>query len=181
MKQARLSLCLVVALPVLAGCSAAASATPCLQLESQRYCLAWSAHDRYESKSEFVRPGETVNRWQNMVTITRYYQGTPLSVAITQYLAIVRQYMGPSDHPVWIKPEHMLHGQEASTRLVLSTADQSDVEYVIVYFFSDPGKPTFSVILSQHVPLPAGQDSSMAQYKVWLDGLRAIPAAAITR
>ena len=154
---------------------------PCLQLEHQSYCLAWSAHDQHESKSEFLRAGETVTHWQNMVTITRYYDGPPLNRAIPEYMSIVRQYMGPSDRPIWITPTHAMHAQEASTRLVLSTADQSDVEYVIVYFFSDPGKPTFSVILSQHVPLPPGQDSSMAEYKAWLDGLRAVPAASITR
>ena len=132
-------------------------------------------------KSEYLRSSETVNRWQNMVTIIRYSRMNSLSQVIPEYLSTVRAYTGANDHPVWIVPQNRMHAQEEATRLVLSTADQSDVEYVIAYFFGDNGKPAYAVILSQHVPLPPGRNDSMASYRAWLVGMRAIPAASITR
>jgi hypothetical protein len=100
--------------------------------------------------------GETVDRWQNMITILRYDRAT-LKAAVANYLSIVRAYMGLDDHPVWIKPTHGPHHEAVATRLVLRDPHGTDGEYVVVYFFHDPGKPVYAVAFSQHLPLPSGE------------------------
>lgn len=151
-----------------------------MKLDGQSYCRVWSAKSSSESKTEFLRSGETVDRWQNMITILRYSHST-LKAAAAEYLAIVRAYMGSDDHPVWIKPTHGPHHEAAATRLVLQDPHGADGEYVVVYFFADPGKPVYAIAFSQHLPLPSGEIPTKTQYGNWLNGLQAMPAAAVTR
>lgn len=163
---------MAAALPV-----SAASATPCITLAHQSYCRVWSAKNASMSKTEFLRSGETVDRWQNMITVLRY-NGLTMKEAIAHYMSIVRNYMGPDDHPVWIQPTHGPHAEAAATRLVLVSPGVQG-EYVVVYFFKDPGQPVYQVAFSQHLPLPSHDVPSMAQYGKWLDDMQAMPAAAV--
>jgi hypothetical protein len=155
----------------------AAAGGPCVTLDRQSYCRVWSAKNASMSKTEFLRSGETVDRWQNMITVNRY-NGLTLKEAIAHYMAIVSNYMGPGDRPVWIAPAHGPHAQAAATRLVL-TSPGVQGEYVVVYFFKDPGTPVYQIAFSQHVPLPSHDVPSMAQYGKWLDDMQAMPAAAV--
>jgi hypothetical protein len=159
--------------------SSVTAATSCFTLDNQVYCRAWSARNSSMNKSEFVRAGETVDRWQRMVTIIRYSDISTLKLAIPRYMASVRPYMQRDATPQWVVPKQMIHGEESATRLVLATADMSDSEYVVVYFFSDPGKPVYAIIFSQHLPLPSGDIPTQAQYGKWLSDLRAIPARSL--
>jgi hypothetical protein len=156
------------------------TAAPCVKLDHQLYCRAWSAKSSSMSKTEFLRSGETVDRWQNMITILRFDNST-LKGAIQTYMSIVRAYMGPQDRPVWIAPTQGAHRAAAATRLVLQSPDKSDGEYVVVYFFSDPGKPVYAIAFSQHLPLPSDEIPTMAQYGKWLTDLQAMPAASVAR
>ena len=158
----------------------AGAPAPCIKLDRQSYCRVWSAENSSMSKTEFLRSGETVDRWQNMITILRYNNST-LGGAIHAYMSIVKAYMGPHDRPVWIAPTHGPHHAAAATRLVLQSPDGSDGEYVVVYFFSDPGKPVYAVAFSQHLPLPSHEIPTMSQYGKWLTDMQAMPAASVTR
>jgi hypothetical protein len=173
--HARLAAILLAALPL-----AAPAAAPCVKLDHQSYCQAWSAKNSSMSKTEFLRSGETVNHWQNMITILRY-NGATLEGAINTYMSVVQAYMGPHDRPVWIAPKHGSHHGAAATRLVLQSPDGSEGEYVVVYFFSDPGKPVYAVAFSQHLPLPSGEIPTMAQYGKWLTDMQAMAVASVTR
>jgi hypothetical protein len=132
------------------------------------------------SKTEFLRSGETVDRWQNMITILRYNDST-LAGAIHTYMSIARAYMGPRDHPVWIAPTHGPRHASAATRLVLQSPDGSDGEYVVIYFFSDPGKPVYAIAFSQHLPLPSHEIPTMSEYGKWLTDMEAMAVASATR
>ena len=152
--------------------ASAASSSPCFKLDGQSYCQAWSAKDATSTKTEFLRSGETVDRWQNMVTILSYGDVHTLAGATGRYMAIVKPYLGPGANPQWVTPKKPLHAGEAATRLLLSSG--SDTEYVVVYFAADPGKPAFVVAFSQHVPLPSGEIPTMAQYGHWVNDMRAM-------
>ena len=152
---------------------AAANAAPCIKLDSQSYCMAWSASDTWVSKREYLRAGETVNHWQNMVTIIRYKDLSSIRQVIPRYFATIRPYLGSDAHPQWVTPKHALHKEAMATRLVLSTPDNSESEYVVAYFFSNGQKPAYAIIFSQHIPLPYGTPT-MAQYGRWLDDMQAI-------
>jgi len=175
MTHVRLVAILLAALPLTAG-----AAAPCVKLDRQSYCRVWSAKNTSMSKTEFLRSGETVDRWQNMITILRYNNST-LKGAIQTYMSTVRAYMGPHDSPVWIAPTHGSHNEAAATRLVLQSPDGSDGEYVVVYFFSDSGKPVYAIAFSQHLPLPSHEIPTMAQYGKWLTDMQAMPAASVTQ
>jgi hypothetical protein len=171
---------LLVALAALSPVRApAAGSGPCFQLDGQSYCYAWSTKDASMAKTEFLRAGESVNRWQNMVTILRYDEIHTLDGARTRYMAAVRPYLGPDANPQWVTSRHPVHAGEAATRLLLASLDGSDTEYVVVYFFSDPGKPAYAITFSQRVPLPGGEIPTMAQYAKWLHDMRAIVPAKI--
>jgi hypothetical protein len=150
----------------------AASSGSCFKLDGQSYCHAWSAKDATSTKTEFLRSGETVDRWQNMVTILSYGDVHTLAGATGRYMAIVKPYLGPGANPQWVTPKKPLHAGEAATRLLLSSG--SDTEYVVVYFAADPGKPAYVVAFSQHVPLPSGQTPTLAQYGHWVNDMRAM-------
>lgn len=158
----------------------APAAPPCVKLDGQTYCRVWSAKDATQSKTELLRSGETVDRWQNMITILRY-DGVNLQTAIARYMSIVRAYMGPDDRPVWIQPKQGPHQRAVATRLVLQTPDGADGEYAVVYFFSDPGKPVYAIVFSQHLPLPSGDVPSMKQYGRWLSDMQSMAAATVAR
>jgi hypothetical protein len=147
-------------------------------LDHQSYCRVWSAKSATMSKTEFLRSGERVDNWQNMITILRY-NNSSLTGAIRSYMSVVRADMGPADRPVWIAPNHGSHQAAAATRLVLQTPDWSESEYVVVYFFSDPGKPVYAVAFSQRLPLPSDEIPTMTLYGRWLDDMQAMPAALV--
>lgn len=155
-----------------------AASANCLALDGQSYCRAWSAKNAVMSKTEFVRAGESVDRWQNMVTIIRYGSAPTLKDAVARYMSTVRRWMGPNDKPNWIEPTHPLHDREAATRLVLSTPDLSDSEYVVTYVTWDRNKPAYVVVFSQHIPLPYG-DPTISMYGRWLRDMQAIPASQL--
>ena len=150
-----------------------ANATTCFKLDSQSYCLAWSASDSSVSKREYLRSGETVNRWQNMVTIIRYNDLSSIRQVIPRYFSVIRPYLGGDARPQWVTPKHAAHREAIATRLVLSAPDSSESEYVVAYFFSDGHKPAYAIIFSQHVPLPYGTPT-LSQYGRWLDDMQAI-------
>jgi hypothetical protein len=174
-RQAILAAILLAGLPLTAG-----AASPCVKLDRQSYCPVWSAQSSSMNKTEFVRAGESADHWQNMITILRHDNST-LKDAVQRYMSVVRAYMGSGDHPVWIAPTRGPHEAAAATRLVLQTPDGSEAEYVIVYFFSDPGKPVYEIAFSQHLPLPSNELPTMAQYGKWLNDMQAMPAASVTR
>jgi len=159
--------------------SAQAGSASCFKLDGQSYCSAWSAKNSSMMKTEFVRSNETVDHWQRMVTIIQYNDVHTIKAAVARYMAVVQPYLGPDANPQWITPKNPRHAQEAATRLILSTPDGSDSEYVVVYFFADPGKPSYAIAFSQHIPLPGGTPS-MAQYGKWLTDMIAIVPSAVT-
>lgn len=161
--------------------TAGGAAASCSKVEGQAYCYAWSAKDASMMKTEYVRSGETVDNWKRMVTILQYDEVHTLDGATAKYIAVVRPYMDANAHPQWVTPADPKHAGEAATRLLLSSPDGSDVEYVVVYFFSDPGKPAYVIAFSQRVPLPNNEIPTMAQYGGWLRDLRAIVPANVER
>lgn len=156
----------------------ATAAAPCVTLDHQAYCRAWSAKNAATSKTEFLRSGESLDNWQNMITILRY-NNSSLTGAIRSYMSVVQADMGPADRPVWIAPTHGSHQAAAATRLVLQTPDWSESEYVVVYFLRDPGKPVYAIAFSQRLPLPSDEIPTMSQYGHWLSDLQAMPAALV--
>jgi hypothetical protein len=169
----------LAALAVGAAVPMPAAAAPCLTIANQTYCQVWSNRDSSMSKTEFLRKGETVDNWKNMVTILRYNDVRSLKAALNLYMGIVSAYMGPDDKPVWIVPDSPKHTQEVATRLALATKDLSDQEFVTAYFYRDAGKPAYGIILSQHPPLPDGA-TDKAHYAARMADLRAIDAGALT-
>ena len=63
--------CIAAAAALIPIVAQAGSGT-CFKLGGDSYCRAWSAKDSAMMKTEFLRSGETVDRWQNMVTVIRY-------------------------------------------------------------------------------------------------------------
>jgi hypothetical protein len=175
------ALVLLSALFVAGSLAAPAAASSCFTVEGQSYCYAWSAKDASMMKTEYVRSGETVDHWKRMVTILQYNDVHTLEGATAKYMAVVRPYMDANARPQWVTPKNPKHAGEAATRLLLSSPDGSDVEYVVVYFFSDPGKPAYVIAFSQRVPLPNDEIPTMAQYGAWLNDLRAIVPANVER
>jgi hypothetical protein len=159
--------------------TARAGSGACFNLEGQAYCRAWSDKNASMMKTEFVRSNETVDHWQRMVTILRYNDAHTVKGAIERYMSVVKAYMAPDATPQWITPKNPTHAEEVATRLLLSTADGSDAEYVVVYFFSDPGKPAYAIAFSQHLPLPSGKTPTLAQYVAWLKDMMAIVPSAL--
>jgi hypothetical protein len=160
---------------------APAGGTPCFRLDGQSYCYAWSAKNASMMKSEYVRAGESVDHWKRMVTILRYDDVHSLEGATARYMASVKSYLGPDAHPQWVTPKNPNHAQETATRLVLATPDGSYGEYVVAYFYADPGKPAYVIAFSQALPLPSGETPTMAQYGAWLKDMRAIDVPAVER
>jgi len=150
-----------------------AAASSCVKLDGEQYCQAWSASDASVSKREFLRAGETVNRWQNMVTIIQYKDLSSIRQVIPRYLSVIRPYLGSDARPQWVTPKNPVHKEAMATRLVLSAPDNSESEYVVAYFFSDGRKPAYAIVFSQHIPLPYGTPT-MAQYGKWLNDMQAI-------
>ena len=171
----------IAAAAALIPIAAHAGSSACFKLGGESYCRAWSAKDSAMMKTEFLRSGETVDRWQNMVTVIRYNNVHTVKGAIANYMAVVSPYLGPDAHPQWVTPKNASADREVATRLVLSTADGSDSEYVVAYFQAQPGKPAYAIAFSQHIPLPSGKTPTMAQYGKWLTDMRAIDPAAVTR
>jgi hypothetical protein len=176
----KLTVCFLAAALTLAPLSAPAAPGACFSLDGQPFCSAWSAKDASMMKTEFVRSGETVDHWQRMVTIVRYNNVHTLAGATAAYLAVVRPYLGADAKPQWVTPKNPAHAQEAATRLILSTPDGSDSEYVVVYFMADPGKPAYAIAFSQRLPLPSGAVPTMKQYGQWLHDMQAIVPSAVT-
>ncbi len=170
----------IAAAAALIPIGAQAGPTACFKLGGESYCRAWSAKNSSMMKTEFVRSGETVDHWQNMVTIIRYDNVHTVKGAIANYMQVVAPYLGPDAHPQWVTPKNASPDREVATRLVLSTADDSDSEYVVAYFEAQPGKPAYAIAFSQHIPLPSGETPTMAQYGKWLTDMRAIDPAAVT-
>jgi hypothetical protein len=175
----RLLTCIAAAAAFIPLCAQAGSSA-CFKVDGESYCSAWSDKNASMMKTEFVRSGETVDHWQRMVTIIRYNDVHTVKGAIANYMAVVSQYLGPDAHPQWVTPKNASPNQEVATRLVLSTADGSDSEYVVTYFEAHPGKPAYVIAFSQHIPLPSGETPTMAQYGKWLTDMRAIDPAAAT-
>ena len=170
-----------IAVAALIPIVAQAGSSACFKLGGESYCRAWSAKNSTMMKTEFLRSGETVDRWQNMVTVIRYNNVHTVKGAIANYMAVVSPYLGPDAHPQWVTPKNASADREVATRLVLSTADGSDSEYVVAYFKAQPGKPAYAIAFSQHIPLPSGETPTMAQYGKWLTDMRAIDPAAVTQ
>jgi hypothetical protein len=156
-----------------------AAAATCLTIDNQSYCQVWSDRNSSMSKTEFLRKGETVDNWTNMVTILRYNDVPTLKAALDLYMSVVMAYMGPDDKPVWIEPDSPQHTQEVATRLALATKDLSDREFVTAYFYRDAGKPAYGIVFSQHPPLPDGA-TDKAHYAARMADLRAIDAGTLT-
>jgi hypothetical protein len=156
-----------------------AAAANCLQLGGESYCRVWSASNASMSHTEFLRRGETVRAWQNMVTILRYNDGPNLKATVARYMSSVERFLAPDARPVWLQPKHPKHTGEAATRLLLTAPDNSSSEYVVVDMYADDGKPSYVIVFSQHVPLPSGEIPSTAQYGRWLEDMSAIPAASL--
>ena len=172
--------CIAAAAALLPSVAAAGSST-CFTLGGESYCRAWSDKNAVMMKTEFLRAGETVDHWQNMVTVIRYDDVHTVKTAVANYMQVVSQYLGPDARPQWVTPKDGNPDREVATRLVLSTADGSDSEYVVVYFKSHPDTASYAIAFSQHIPLPSGQTPTMAQYGNWLKDMRAIDPAAVTR
>jgi hypothetical protein len=170
----------LIAVAALIPIAAQAGSSACFKLGGESYCRAWSAKNSAMMKTEFLRSGETVDRWQNMVTVIRYNNVHTVKGAIANYMQVVAQYLGPDAHPQWVTPKNASPDREVATRLVLSTANGSDSEYVVAYFEAQPGKPAYAIAFSQHIPLPSGETPTMAQYGKWLTDMRAIDPAAVT-
>jgi hypothetical protein len=164
---------------ILTPLSARAGSGACFTLEHQSYCRAWSDKNASMMKTEFVRSNETVDHWQRMVTILRYNDTHTIQGAIARYMSVVKPYMAADATPQWITPKNATHAEQVATRLLLSTPDGSDSEYVVVYFFSDPGKPAYAVAFSQRLPLPSGKTPALAQYASWLKDMMAIVPSAL--
>ncbi|HTA40066.1 MAG TPA: hypothetical protein VK760_13365 [Candidatus Acidoferrales bacterium] len=176
----RLLIC-VAAVAALLPLGARADSKPCLTLGGQSYCRAWSDKNSAMMKTEFLRAGETVDHWQNMVTVIRYNDVHTIKAAVANYMQVVSQYLAPDARPQWVTPKDANSNREVATRLVLSTPDGSDSEYVVAYFKSHPDTPSYAIAFSQHIPLPSGKTPTMEQYGNWLKDMRAIDPAAVTR
>ena len=131
----------IAAAAALIPIAATAASGACFKLGGESYCRAWSAKNSTMMKTEFLRSGETVDHWQNMVTIIRYNDVHTVKGAIANYMAVVSPYLGPDAHPQWVTPQGAGADREVATRLILATADGSDSEYVVAYFEAQPGKP----------------------------------------
>jgi hypothetical protein len=170
----------IAAAAALIPIGAQAGSSACFKLGGETYCRAWSAKDSSMMKTEFLRSGETVDHWQNMVTVIRYDNVHTVKGAISNYMQVVSPYLGPDARPQWVTPKNASPDREVATRLVLATADGSDSEYVVAYFEAQPGKPAYAIAFSQHIPLPSGETPTMTQYGKWLTDMRAIDPAAVT-
>ncbi len=155
-------------------------AAQCLTIDGQSYCKAWSDRNDWMSKTEFVRKGETVDHWQNMVTILRFDGLDSAHAVAKKYLSMVGSYIRPpGSAPVWIVPSGGAHADAAATRTILA-ADGVQPEYVVVYLFHDAGQPGYAIVFSQHLPLP-GDDPTKADYGRWLHAMAAVPAQALVK
>jgi hypothetical protein len=153
---------------------AVASSGPCLTIEGQTYCKAWSMDNHAIVKTEFVRSNETVDDWHRLVTVIHYKHVSSIKDVVTQYLAGVSQFMGPGARPQWVVPKNGPHADSVATRLVLSTPDGSYSEYEVVLLYVDSGKGGHAVVFSQRLPLPNNAIPTMAQYGHWLADMTAI-------
>jgi hypothetical protein len=148
-----------------------ATSAPCVTLDRQSYCLAWSNSTKVLDSYEYVRSGETVDNWKNLLTIQRYHVNAPFDEMIDAQNTQLRK-SGATPH--WIKPAHPSHADEAATEVTLTSG--ADTEYTLFFFFQDPGKPIEGVIFSRHKPLPGGEPPSQTQIGKWIDQMRAMAA-----
>ena len=143
----------------------------CVRLQGESYCQAWSHAGASVNQYEYVRQGETVDNWQNMITILRYNQTDELKIAIPSYMQLRRKFMAPGAQPDWMTPADPVHSEEASTQLVLGDGKDADTEHVVAYFFADPKKYAYGIIFSRH----AARTATKAQYAAWVAEMQAMP------
>ncbi len=86
----------IAAAAALIPIGAQAGPTAASNSAASSYCRAWSAKNSSMMKTEFVRSGETVDHWQNMVTIIRYDNVHTVKGAIANYMQVVAPYLGPT-------------------------------------------------------------------------------------
>jgi hypothetical protein len=144
---------------------------PCVGMDGQTYCLAWSNSNKVLDAYEYVRSGETVDNWKNLVTIQLYHVHAPFADLIKAQNDQLRK-SGTTPH--WIKLTQPAHTHEAATAVKLTSG--SDTEYTLFYFYQDDGKPIEGVIFSRPNALPSGEPPSQTQIEKWIDQMRTMAA-----
>ena len=145
-----------------------AASGPCVSLDNQSYCLAWSNSTSALDTYEYVRSGETVDDWKNLITLQRYNTSASFDEMMRAQDAQLRK----SVKPHWFKPANPVHTNETATEVKLT--DGSDTEYTLFYFFQDTGRRIESAIFSRHKPLASGEPPSRAQLDRWISQMRAM-------
>jgi hypothetical protein len=146
-----------------------AASAPCVQLDKQAYCLAWSHSGSDLDTWEYVRSGETVDNWKNLLTIQRF----KVRAAFDDFIGAQNdQLLKSGGNPRWFKVANPIHDKEAGTYVKLTSG--SDTEYTLFYFFQDTGQRIEGVIFSRHKALASGEPPSQAQLNTWVREMRAM-------
>jgi hypothetical protein len=140
-----------------------ATSGPCVYLDQQTYCQGWSNSTKILDTYEFVRSGETVDNWKNLVTLQLY----KVRPAFAEFIdAQNTQLLKSGTKPRWIQFANPRHTHETATAVTLTSG--SDTEYTFFYFYEDAGQPIKGVIFSRHKALASGEPPSDAQIERWV-------------
>lgn len=184
---------LVLAVFSLSACGGAAGPTPkmttvpgdeltaetCLQFTGETYCPVWETTQGNMRHVEYLKAGDTVESWQEMVTVRRYGGDNEIKGVIDNYVAGVRPMI--SLPPEFYTKKETPHEEQFVLFLVLKAPDNSVVEVVTNSFYHEGDGVVWSVFHSYRMPYAQEIDFTdvMDQKGEWMDGVSGIDAKSL--
>jgi hypothetical protein len=162
---------LAVALLLALVAGQAHAATPCLTFDGEQYCLAWASVDGATTSNEYLRAGDTVEKWARMVTVKEYSGTKELKDFLPGYIKAVKPYLALK--PEIFSAKGKTHEDEICLLLLLLAPDKSHYEYVVHRTYVDKGGPVRSVLFSLRIPFAkeVSFDDVMKSQGRWMSGL----------
>lgn len=133
-----------------------AASSPCfaapvsIRFNGDTYFLVWAHKDGQVISNEYLRVGETVDKWNRMITVKQYTQSAALKDVLPSYLDYIQPMLALK--PDFLVPNQKKHQDEVTMLLTLLAPDKSHYEYVVHHMYVDKDKPVMSVLFSLNIP-----------------------------
>jgi hypothetical protein len=141
-----------------------------LSLDGDEYSPVWSNTDNHLISVEFLRSGETVDDWQQMITAKEFSDVSELKEVLPGYMNRVKPYLALK--PEFLHPGASVHKEDVVLVLTLLYPDKSNYEFVIARFYADDGQPVKATIFSHRIkfaPLVSFEEvhNKMSDWIAW--------------
>ncbi len=131
--------------------AASVSAESKIEFDGDTYTEAVAITEGKVRRTEYLRSGETLSAWTQMISVQIHPDATSVSDVMNPY-AEARQELYAAE-PLIYKKEDGEHAEDMIFEFLLLAPDKSFAEFVLVRAFFDPDEPVTLYVMSKRVSL----------------------------